>query len=106
MYAIIATGGKQYKVQEGDIITVEKLSVDSGTSFDFEQVLAVAGEDGKLSIGTPYVAGAKVTASIIGNGKEKKVIIYKYKSKKGFHKKKGHRQPYTKLKIDSIAAAE
>jgi large subunit ribosomal protein L21 len=104
MYAIISSGNKQYKVQEGDIITVEKLEVDAGSSYSFEEVLALGGE-GDLAIGTPYVAGAQVVASVIGNGKDKKVIIYKYKSKKGFHKKKGHRQPFTKLKIEKIAAS-
>ncbi|MDR1559151.1 MAG: 50S ribosomal protein L21 [Clostridiales bacterium] len=102
MYAIISTGGKQYKIQEGDIITVEKLSVPAGSEFDFDRVLALGGDGEDLSIGSPYVPGAKVSASVIGDGKEKKVIIYKFKSKKGFHKKKGHRQPFTKLKIDKI----
>ena len=102
MYAIITSGNKQYKVHEGDIITVEKLSIEAGTAYSFTQVLAVGGDDEGLSIGSPYVPGAKVSASVIGNGKEKKVVIYKYKAKKGFHKKKGHRQPFTKLKIDEI----
>ncbi|MDR1536991.1 MAG: 50S ribosomal protein L21 [Clostridiales bacterium] len=104
MYAIIATGGKQYKVEEGDIITVEKLGVEPGSAYSFEQVLALGGENG-LSFGTPYLSGAEVVASVIGDGKAKKVIIYKYKAKKGFHKKKGHRQPFTKLKIEKISAA-
>jgi len=103
MYAVIETGGKQYKVQEGDIITVEKLGVAAGSSYHFEHVLMLSGDNG-IVIGAPYVAGAKVNASIIGDGKEKKVIIYKFKSKKGFHKKKGHRQPFTKLKIETIAS--
>ncbi|MDR2648930.1 MAG: 50S ribosomal protein L21 [Clostridiales bacterium] len=102
MYAIISSGGKQYKVQEGDIITVEKLGAAAGSIYDFERVLALGGGDEGLNIGAPYVSGAKVSASVIGDGKEKKVIIYKFKSKKGFHKKKGHRQPFTKLKIDKI----
>ena len=104
MYAIITSGNKQYKVQEGDIITVEKLDAVAGSAYSFDQVLALGGDDEALSIGAPYVPGAKVSASVIGNGKEKKVIVYKYKAKKGFHKKKGHRQPYTKLKIDEIFA--
>ena len=104
MYAIITTGNKQYKVQEGDIITVEKLDADPGSAYDFDQVLAMGGDGGDLNIGAPYISGAKVSASVIGNGKEKKVIIYKFKSKKGFHKKKGHRQPFTKLKIEKIIA--
>lgn len=102
MYAIIETGGKQYKVSEGDVIKVEKLAVEAGTAYAFDKVLVVSGDNG-ISVGAPYVEGAKVAATVIGDGKAKKVIIYKYKSKKGFHKKKGHRQPYTMLKIDSIA---
>ena len=102
MYAIISSGSKQYKVQEGDIITVEKLGIEAGSAYDFSQVMALGGDGETLSIGSPYVSGAKVSALVIGDGKEKKVIIYKYKPKKGFHKKKGHRQPYTKLKIDKI----
>jgi len=106
MYAIITSGNKQYKVQEGDIITVEKLSVEAGSAHDFEKVLAVGGNDGPLTIGSPYVPEAQVSASVIGNGKEKKVIVYKFKAKKGFHKKKGHRQPFTKLKIEKIIAGK
>jgi large subunit ribosomal protein L21 len=88
-------------VQEGDIIRVEKLGVEPGASYKFEEVLVI-GEGDSISVGTPFVTGAEVVASVIGDGKEKKVIIYKYKSKKGFHKKKGHRQPYTKLKIETV----
>jgi len=101
MYAIIETGGKQYKVAEGDVITVEKLAVEAGSAYTFENVLAV-GEGDKVSVGAPTVKGASVSASVIGDGKAKKVIVYKYKPKKGFHKKNGHRQPFTKLKIESI----
>ncbi len=101
MYAIIETGGKQYKVAEGDVITVEKLAVEAGSEYTFENVLAV-GEGDKVSVGAPTVKGASVKASVIGDGKAKKVIVYKYKPKKGFHKKNGHRQPFTKLKIESI----
>ena len=101
MYAIIETGGKQYKVSEGDVITVEKLGVEAGSSFTFDKVLVVSNE-GDLTVGAPYVAGASVAASVMGDGKAKKVIIYKYKPKKGFHKKRGHRQPFTKLKINTI----
>ncbi len=101
MYAIIETGGKQYKVAEGDIITVEKLGVEAGQDFTFDKVIVLA-KDGDVKVGAPYVEGAAVTASVLGDGKEKKVIIYKYKSKKGFHKKRGHRQPFTKLQIKSI----
>ena len=102
MYAIISTGGKQYKVSEGDIIRVEKLGVEAGETYTFDQVLAV--NDGELKVGQPTVAGAKVTASVMGDGKAKKVIVYKYKRKTGYHKKNGHRQAYTELKIESITA--
>ncbi len=101
MYAIIETGGKQYKVAEGDIITVEKLDVEAGAEYIFDKVILVS-KDGKAKVGAPYVDKAKVKAEVIGDGKAKKVIVYKYKSKKGFHKKKGHRQPFTKLKITSL----
>ena len=100
MYAIIATGGKQYKVAEGDVIRVEKLDVEAGSTYSFDQVLAVSGET--LTVGTPTVAGASVTATVVGNGKAKKVIVYKYKRKTGYHKKNGHRQLYTELKIEKI----
>lgn len=100
MYAIIATGGKQYKVSEGDIIKVEKLGVAEGETVTFDQVLAV--NNGTLSIGTPTVAGATVTASVVREGKDKKVIVYKYKNKTGYHKKNGHRQLFTQVKIEKI----
>ncbi len=102
MYAIIATGGKQYKVAEGDIIKVEKLGVEAGETYTFDQVLAVAKEN--LVIGTPTVEGATVTGSVIENGKGKKVVVYKYKRKTGYHKKNGHRQQYTAVKIEKINA--
>ena len=101
MYAIIATGGKQYKVAEGDIIKVEKLAVEAGETYTFDQVLAVSGDG--LKVGAD-VAGATVTASVLGNGKGKKVIVYKYKRKTGYHKKNGHRQQYTQVKIEKINA--
>ena len=100
MYAIIATGGKQYKVAEGDIIKVEKLGAEAGETVTFDQVLAVSNEG--LKVGND-VAGATVTASVLGNGKAKKVIVYKYKRKTGYHKKNGHRQTYTEVKIEKIA---
>ncbi len=102
MYAIIATGGKQYKVAEGDVIRVEKLGVEAGSTFTFDQVLAV--NNGELVIGAPTVAGATVSATVMGDGKAKKVIVYKYKRKTGYHKKNGHRQAYTQVKIDKINA--
>lgn len=102
MYAIIATGGKQYKVSEGDIIRVEKLGTDAGESVVFDQVLAVS--DNGLKVGEPTVAGATVEASVMENGKAKKVVVYKYKRKTGYHKKAGHRQQYTQVKIEKINA--
>ena len=102
MYAIIATGGKQYKVSEGDIIKVEKLGAEAGTTYTFDQVLAVS-NDG-LKIGNPVVEGASVEASVLGDGKAKKVVVYKYKPKTGYHKKHGHRQQYTAVKIEKINA--
>ena len=98
MYAIIATGGKQYKVSEGDIINVEKLGVEAGETVTFDQVLAVSDNEMK------FVDGASVTASVVENGRGKKVIVYKYKRKTGYHKKNGHRQAYTKVKIEKINA--
>lgn len=100
MYAIIATGGKQYKVSEGDVVSVEKLGVAAGETYTFEDVLAVGGEE--LVVGHPTVEGASVTASVVEEGRGKKVIVYKYKRKTGYHKKQGHRQSYTKLKIEKI----
>lgn len=102
MYAIIATGGKQYKVAEGDIIKVEKLGVEAGETVTFDQVLVV--NNGELVVGNPTVANASVTATIVEEGKNKKIIVYRYKRKSGYHKKNGHRQPYTKVKIEKINA--
>ena len=101
MYAIIETGGKQYKVKEGDTITVEKLEVSSGDTYTFSNVLAISNGD-NFNVGAPFINGASVSASVLGDGKGKKLIVYKYKPKKGFHKKKGHRQPFTELKIEKI----
>ena len=102
MYAIIATGGKQYKVAEGDVIRVEKRGVEAGQTYNFDQVFAV--NNGEMIIGTPTVAGATVSATVMGEGRAKKVIVYKYKRKTGYHKKNGHRQSYTELKIEKINA--
>ena len=99
MYAIIATGGKQYKVAEGDVLKVEKLGAAAGETVTFDQVIAVS-NDG-LKVGAD-VAGATVTATVVGEGKGKKVIVYKYKRKTGYHKKNGHRQAYTQVKIEKI----
>jgi large subunit ribosomal protein L21 len=98
MQAIIVTGGKQYVVNEGDTLFIEKLPVEAG----FDQVLAIVdGENTKF--GTPVVEGAKVEATVVKNGKGKKVRVYKYKAKKGYHKRQGHRQPYTKVEIGKIS---
>ena len=102
MYAIIATGGKQYKVSEGDIITIEKLGVEAGEKVTFDQVLVVGGDD--LKVGDPTVNGASVEASVVKEGRGKKVIVYKYKRKTGYHKKNGHRQACTQVKIEKINA--
>ena len=102
MYAIIATGGKQYKVSEGDVIRVEKLGVEADEKVTFDQVLLVS--DADVKVGDPTVANASVEATVVGNGKSKKVIVYKYKRKTGYHKKNGHRQAYTEVKIDKINA--
>ena len=104
MHAIIETGGKQYKVKAGDIITVEKLAVDAGMAHTFDKVLGIVDGDNTV-LGKPLVAGASVAASVLGDGKAKKIVVYKYKAKKGYHRKKGHRQPYTRLKIDAINPA-
>ena len=100
MYAIIATGGKQYKVSEGDIITIEKLGVEAGEKVTFDQVLAVS--DKELKVGAPTVEGASVEASVVKEGRGKKVIVYKYKRKTGYHNKNGHRQAFTQVKIEKI----
>lgn len=103
MYAVIKTGGKQYRVQEGDVIYVEKLPVEGGDTVVFEDVLAV-GEDGKVTVGAPYVAGATVTGSVEKNGRGKKLNIITYRPKKGSMRRVGHRQPYTKVEITKIAS--
>ena len=101
MYAIIATGGKQYKVSEGDVLKVEKLNAATEDTVTFDQVVAVS--DNGLKVGAD-VANATVSATVVGEGKGKKVIVYKYKRKTGYHKKNGHRQPYTQVKIEKINA--
>lgn len=103
MYAVIETGGKQYNVKVGDKIRVEKLQVSAGDSYTFENVLFVSNED-NVQVGMPFVQGANVSASVIRQDKEKKIYAYKYKPKKGYHRKIGHRQPFTMLKIDAINA--
>ena len=100
MFAIFVTGGKQYKVAEGDVIFVEKLGVAEGEQVTFDKVLCVSGDS--LTVGTPYVAGATVVANVVKNGKSKKIDVIKYKSKKNEKKKIGHRQDYTKIQIEKI----
>ena len=102
MHAIIETGGKQYKVAEGYNLFIEKLPVEAGEAVTFAKVLAVI--DGEnVTVGTPVVEGAKVDASVVKNGKGKKIIVFKYKPKKGYRRKQGHRQPYTKVTIGKIS---
>ncbi|MFD0617983.1 MULTISPECIES: 50S ribosomal protein L21 [Paenibacillus] len=103
MYAIIETGGKQYKVQEGDVLFIEKLNAGEGENVTFDRVLAVSKGEG-LVTGAPVVAGATVTAKVESHVKGKKITVFKYKPKKNYHKKQGHRQPYTKVTIEKIQA--
>ena len=102
-HAIIVTGGKQYRVAEGDVIFVEKLDVQAGDTVKFDKVLAVIDEDNSV-FGAPVVEGAVVTANVVKNGKGKKVRVYKMKPKKGYRRTQGHRQPYTKVQIEAINA--
>jgi large subunit ribosomal protein L21 len=103
MYAIIETGGKQYKVQEGDVLYIEKLNAGEGEAVTFDRVLAVSKESG-LVLGAPVVSGATVSAKVDKHGKGEKIIVFKYKAKKNYRRKQGHRQPYTKVVIDKIQA--
>lgn len=100
MYAIIATGGKQYRISEGDVIYIEKIDaqVDSTVSFD----VLLVGNDGDVKIGTPVVEGVKVEGKVVGQIRGEKIVVYKYKSKKNYRRKQGHRQPYTKVEITKI----
>lgn len=103
MYAIIKTGGKQYKVAAGDVITVEKLAAGEGEAVVFDQVLTVVNE-ADVKIGTPVVEGAKVTGKVEAQGKDKKILVFKYKAKSNYRKRQGHRQPFTKVVIEKIEA--
>ena len=103
MYTIIETGGKQYKVQEGDVIRVELLHAEAGETVVIDKVLMV-NKDGNVTVGAPFVAGAKVSLTVEENGKGKKVVVYKYKAKKNSRRKKGHRQPFTKVTVAKIEA--
>ncbi len=102
MYAIIETGGKQYQVKEGDILFIEKLDVEAESAITFDKVIAV--DNDGLKVGAPYVKGATVDATVIKNGKSKKITVFTYKPKKSEKRKKGHRQPYTQVKIEAIKA--
>jgi len=102
MYAVLETGGKQYRVQEGDVVYVEKLNAEEGQEINFETVLAVATDKG-LEVGTPYVKTASVAAKVIKHGKNEKIVVFKYKAKKNYKKKQGHRQAYTKIEIAKIS---
>ena len=102
MQAIIATGGKQYNVSEGDVLFIEKLDVEAGDAVTFDQVLAIV-DGANTKFGTPVVEGAKVEATVVKNGKGKKIRIFKYTPKKGYRKRQGHRQPYTKVEIGKIS---
>jgi large subunit ribosomal protein L21 len=101
MYAIVETGGKQYKVSQGDTIVVEKLPAAVGETVTLDKVFLVGSDEG-VKVGTPVVPGAKVLAKVVEHGRGKKIIVFKYKPKKNYHKKQGHRQPYTKLTIEAI----
>ncbi len=103
MYAIIETGGKQYKVTSGDELFIEKLDADAETTVTFDKVIAVSNDE-TITVGDPYVAGATVEAKVLKNGKAKKITVFTYKPKKGKQRKLGHRQPYTKVKIEAINA--
>ncbi|MDP4178978.1 MAG: 50S ribosomal protein L21 [Bacillota bacterium] len=103
MYAVVVTGGKQYKVQEGDVIYVEKLDAEVDSTVELANVLAVGKEDG-LVVGKPVVEGANVVGKVLAQGKAKKVIVFKYKRKKDYRRKQGHRQPFTKIQIEKINA--
>ena len=102
-YAIIKTGGKQYRVKQGDVLDVEKLSLDVGSIAEFDEVLAVS-ENGQVNFGSPTLSGAKVTAEVQSHYKDRKVIVFKYKSKTRYRRKQGHRQNFTEIRVDEIVA--
>ena len=103
MYAVIATGGKQYRVSEGDVIFVEKLAGEVDDTLVFDSVLTVVNE-GDVKVGAPFLAGAKVTGKVLKQGKDKKILVFKYKAKANYRRRQGHRQPYTKVAIEKIEA--
>lgn len=103
MYAVLTTGGKQYRVSEGDVLFVEKLNAEVDSTVELTEVLAVS-KEGELKVGAPVVEGAKVVAKVLAQGKAKKVVVFKYKRKKDYRRKNGHRQPYTKIVVEKIEA--
>lgn len=103
MYALIETGGKQYRVEKDQVLTIEKLPNEEGETVTFEKVLLVSKDD-EVKVGKPYVEGAKVTGKVLKHGRGKKIIVFKYKPKKNYRRKQGHRQPYTKVVVTSINA--
>jgi len=103
MYAIIETGGKQYRVSEGDVLTIEKLEISEGETVEFDRVLTVV-KEGELLLGKPVLADAKVTAKVLAHGKGKKILVFKYKAKSNYRRRQGHRQPFTKVVIEKIYA--
>ena len=104
MYAVIETGGKQHKVTEGELLKIDKLNADPGTEVVFDKVMMVRTDDNGLKIGDPYVVNASVKAEVVNQGRHKKIIVFKYKRKKNYQRKQGHRQQYTAVRITSIAA--
>lgn len=103
MYAIIETGGKQYRVTEGDVLNIEKIEAAEGQTVNFDRVLTVV-KDGEVVIGKPLIANAKVTAEVVAHGKGKKILVFKYKAKSNYRRRQGHRQPFTKVRIEKIEA--
>ncbi len=101
MYAVIKTGGKQYRVQEGDVLKIEKLEAETGEEVVFDRVLALSNEEG-FQVGHPYLEDVSVSGKVLEQGKNKKVVVFKYKPKRRYRKKTGHRQPYTRVKIENI----
>lgn len=103
MYAVIAAGGKQYRVAVGDEVFLEKMTGEAGEAVEFDQVMAISDDDG-LKTGAPWIEGATVKGEIVKQGKQKKIVVFKYKAKKGYRRKAGHRQPYTRVRITGINA--